>query len=154
MWLVRDCKITDNRQSSSVYYRLPLSMSTPLPSASSWEMLLIYLKRRRYVRVINESMIPTLSPGDVVVLNEYAYRHRPPQPGDVVVAEHPEPNQPRMIKRVESIYTDDRAVTHCFLMSDNANLPESRDSRTYGTFAAETIVGQVTGKLPALVHEG
>lgn len=128
-------------------------MPQPLPIASSWEMLLVYLKRRRYVRVINESMIPTLYPGDVVILNEYAYRHRPPQPGDVVVAEHPEAGhsalgQPRLIKRIDTVRIDETMGNRYFLISDNADLPKSRDSRSYGEFSTHSILGKVTGKLP------
>lgn len=119
-------------------------MSSPLPTASSWEMLLVYLKRRRYVRVINESMIPTLYPGDVVILNEGAYRRQPPQPDDIVVALHPEWAQPKLIKRVQHVHDDGRF----FLISDNATLPESRDSRFYGPFAIDSIIGKITSKLP------
>ena len=119
-------------------------MPSPLPTASSWEMLLVYLKRRRYVRVINESMIPTLSPGDVVILNEGAYRRQQPQPNDIVVALHPEPKQPKLIKRVQHVHDDGRL----FLISDNATLPESRDSRFYGLFALDSVVGKITSKLP------
>ena len=119
-------------------------MPQPLPLATSWEMILVYFKRRRYVRVINESMIPTLYPGDIVVLHEGAYRRRKPCPNDIVVANHPDPTQPRLIKRIQSRTADN----HYFLISDNITLPESRDSRTYGAFPLHAIVGQITSKLP------
>lgn len=120
-------------------------LTSPLPVASSWEMLLVYFKRRRYVRVINDSMVPTLNPGDVALLDEGAYGRRHPLPGDIVVAEHPQAGQPRLIKRVQSV-VDEGDHHGYFLVSDNASLPESRDSRHYGSFSADAIVGRVTSK--------
>lgn len=124
----------------------------PLPATSSWEMLLVYFKRRRYVRVINDSMVPTLNPGDVVVLDERAYGRSQPLPGEIVVADHPQAGQPRLIKRVQTV-VDEGSHHSYFLISDNADLSESRDSRHYGSFAADAIVGRVTSKFKRPIVE-
>ncbi len=41
-------------------------------------------------RIPSDSMAPTLRPGDTVLANQVAYRHRPPRIGDIVVFHPPD----------------------------------------------------------------
>ena len=51
-------------------------------------------------RVTNYSMLPTLSPGDRVLVDELAYRWRAPRRGEIVVFKNPERAGAEGIKRV------------------------------------------------------
>jgi len=84
-------------------------------------------------------MLPTLSPGDFVLVDPHGFDGRPPQPSDVLVARHP--YQPTVIvKRVAEVV--DGGVT---LVGDN---PEaSSDSRSFGTITFDAIIGRVTSRI-------
>jgi nickel-type superoxide dismutase maturation protease len=83
-------------------------------------------------------MMPTLSPGDEVLVQKSAHSF---QPGDLVLASHPYRTDIHILKRVEKI--DERG--HLELLGDCPQ--ESTDSRTLGLFAPESIVGRVTSRL-------
>jgi nickel-type superoxide dismutase maturation protease len=104
------------------------------------ELLLWLLRRRRRFRVTGESMLPVLKPGDVVLADPLAYRHSPPQPGDIVIARHPLRRDVTLIKRVSAVSEDGR----CRLEGDNP--AASTDSRTFGWVAAEQVRGRVTSR--------
>jgi len=88
-------------------------------------------------RVEDESMQPTLEPGDYVLVNRWAYRTRAPSPGDLVVVEDPEVPTRFLIKRV----SETLGAREVRLIGDNEAV--SRDSRTFGSVALERIVGKV-----------
>jgi signal peptidase I len=88
-------------------------------------------------RVEDESMQPTLEPGDYVLVNRWAYRTRAPSPGDLVVVEDPEVPTRFLIKRVSETF----GAREVRLTGDNEAV--SRDSRTFGSVALERIVGKV-----------
>ncbi len=91
----------------------------------------------RRFRVEDESMRPTLEPGDYVLVNRWAYRTRAPVPGDLVVVEDPEVPTRFLVKRVsETLGMREVRVT-------GDNEVASRDSRTFGPVARERIVGKV-----------
>ena len=113
------------------------------------EWVLWLLRRRTLMRVINNSMKPTLHPCDLVLVNPHAYRDQAPQIEDVVVALHPTALNPtkqgqrlKIIKRIEAI---PQAETY-FLSSDNPL--EGSDSRVFGAVAIDQIVGRVTCVVP------
>lgn len=110
----------------------------PLPSITWREFVLWLLRRRHRVRVTGQSMLPTLRPGDEVLVDLRAYRRRPIIPGDIVVTRHPFQADLRPIKRVQSVLPDGR----CDLRGDNP--PASTDSRTYGPLPPDHILGRVT----------
>ena len=83
-------------------------------------------------------MSPLLQPGDEVLVDPRAYRRTLPQPGDIVVAQHPYTLNLRIVKRVISVTDDGR----CQLEGDNGS--ESSDSRSFGTVPAVAILGRVT----------
>lgn len=111
-----------------------------LSHAPAQEILLWLLRRRRRFRVTGESMLPLLKPGDEVLLDPGAYRHRLPRPGDIVVARHPYQTDVRLIKRVAAVWPNG----DCDLRSDNPD--GATDSRTLGAIPAGKIIGRVTGR--------
>ena len=70
-------------------------------------------------------MVPTLEPGDRLLVETWTYRRRPPRVGDVVVA--PDPREPtrELVKRIAAV-GDGRVA----LRGDSA---KSTDSRRFGT---------------------
>ena len=88
------------------------------------------------MRVQGRSMVPTLSPGQQVLVNPTAYRDRHPQTGDVVVARHPHQTDLVVIKRVGRV--DSSALQ---LLGDNPQ--QTTDSRDYGPVPIDCLLGQV-----------
>ncbi|HEY7588065.1 MAG TPA: nickel-type superoxide dismutase maturation protease [Thermoplasmata archaeon] len=88
-------------------------------------------------RVDDDSMRPTLSPGDYVFVNRWAYLVREPRPGDVVVVRSPEAQKTVLVKRIAQVVDREKV----FLIGDNLN--RSRDSRHFGPVHRSAIVGRV-----------
>jgi nickel-type superoxide dismutase maturation protease len=86
-------------------------------------------------------MLPLLHPGEEVLVNPYAYGIVPPQPGDLVVAQHPTQPGLRLIKWV--VYVEGHA---CFLKGINETA--STDSRAFGLVPYATLLGQVVCRFP------
>lgn len=98
----------------------------------------LWLLRRRFrFRVVGQSMVPTLYPGDEVLVNRRAYFSCSPAVGDLVVAVHPDRPALKMIKRVDAI-----ASNTCILLGDNPDA--STDSRTFGAVPCSHLLGKVT----------
>jgi len=57
----------------------------------------------RHVEVADESMRPTLAPGDRLRIDPRAYRDRPPRVGEIVVAIDPEAADRWLVKRVAAV---------------------------------------------------
>ncbi len=102
------------------------------------EFLLWVFQQRRRFRVIGNSMLPLLNPGDEVLINPTAYQYTAPHLGDIVVAQHPLWSNLRLIKRVTGVAENN----HYLLEGDNP--AESTDSRMFGPVATKNILGQVT----------
>jgi len=85
-------------------------------------------------------MLPILKPGEEVLVDSKAYRRVSPQPGDIVVAQHPFQRDLQMVKRVASQLEDGRFI----LGGDNPI--DSTDSRSFGPVAREQILGRVTSR--------
>ena len=95
-------------------------------------------KRWRFC-VSGNSMLPTLSPGeDVLVMPVQAQTKI--SPGDIVVCCHPLKRNIRMVKRVSETFYDGG----CYVLSDNAS--EGTDSRSFGIVGRELIIGRVTSR--------
>ena len=100
------------------------------------ELLLWLIRRRRLYVISGPSMRPTLEPGDRVFLDPRAYAKRTPEPGEVVLARHPD--QPLEIaKRVSRV---DESGVH--LVGDNPE--QSSDSRSFGPVQVEALIGRIT----------
>jgi nickel-type superoxide dismutase maturation protease len=109
-----------------------------IPTITWAEFARWLLRRRRRVRVTGDSMLPTLRPGDELLVNPRAYRRHPIQVGDVVVVRHPFRSDVTAVKRVAAVRDDGR----CDLRGDNP--AASEDSRNYGALAPSHIMGRVT----------
>ncbi len=106
------------------------------------EIVAWLLRRYQRFRVTGASMAPLLMSGQEVLLDPHAYRRQPPQPNDIVVAEHPQQPGFRIIKRVEFVEADGR----CYLKGDNAIA--STDSRQFGLVTLPQIYGKVLCLFP------
>ncbi len=117
-------------------------MNEQLSESSNWELLLWLLRKRKRFKVMGNSMLPSLKPGEEILVNLSAYRKSLPQVGDVVVAIHPDRPNFEIVKRVKII----KENGYCFLIGDNAL--ESSDSRSFGFVNLENLIGKVTSRLP------
>lgn len=85
-------------------------------------------------------MYPLFREGDIVDVDEEAYVHALPRPGDIVLAHHPFKRDVVMLKRVDHITSEGRV----FLVGDNRL--ESSDSRSFGALPPARLIGRVLGK--------
>ncbi len=90
--------------------------------------------RRRRVRIVGQSMVPTLLEGQFVLVDE----RRRPEPGQLALARHPDHADRLVVKRVASVGRDQ----YYELMSDNREA--GTDSRQWGPVAPDAVVGTVT----------
>ena len=114
-----------------------------LPEATLRELLLWLTRRRRRLRVNGASMLPTLAPGDTVLVDPRAYHGRVPAIGDLVAARHPRQPDIEIVKRVAVL----EASGECYLLSDNPS--EGTDSRSFGAIPQGLILGRVTSRIVA-----
>ena len=83
------------------------------------------------VAVTGRSMVPTLEPGDRLIVEARSYRKRSPLPGEIVLAADPRAPHRELVKRVAAL--EGGAVT---ILGDN---PDSTDSRTFGLVPASSV---------------
>lgn len=83
------------------------------------------------VEVSGRSMVPTLRPGDRLLVETWTYRRRPPQVGEVVVAPDPRAPKRELVKRVAAV--DNGRVS---LRGDAAR---STDSRRFGSVPLTSV---------------
>ena len=96
-------------------------------------------KRWRF-NVAGRSMLPTLKPGEDVLVVPVSSATKL-SPNDIVVCFHPAQKNLRIIKRISETFYDGS----CYVLSDNAN--EGTDSRAFGVVARSLIIGRVTSRL-------
>lgn len=111
-----------------------------LQDADASELIAWVRRKRKRFRVTGHSMMPLLLPGEEVLIDPSAYTHRSPEPGDIVVAEHPSLPGFRVVKRVVAVLESG----DCILIGDNSS--ESTDSRSFGAVPHHKIVGRVTSR--------
>ena len=123
------------------------------PEGGPWRRL----RSRRFV-VVDASMLPTLRPGDRLLVDPVPLRERPPQIGEIVVLTDPEAPPRRLVKRVAAC--DDAAAT-VTVLGDAAG--SSRDSRAFGPVPRSSLVGvawfrylprERRGPLPRAIGDG
>ncbi len=112
-------------------------MRNRVPVAGLREKLLLILRRREAFAVDGDSMVPSLTSGDKVLVDPSAMI----AVGDIVLAKHPYKQNTRLIKRVTEI----SASGEYFLAGDNPD--ESTDSRTFGALRPADIIGKVVCRL-------
>jgi signal peptidase I len=92
--------------------------------------------------VHGQSMEPTLSAGDRVIVDLWTHRHRSPRLGEIVLIEGTDPGSPTMVKRVAAppggLPGDGRTL---WVLGDNPRA--SADSRQIGAIPLERVVGRV-----------
>jgi len=93
------------------------------------------------VRVRGTSMAPALPDGSFVLVDPRAYRSRPPEPGDVVLARHPYVRDLCLVKRVAEVARQGRVA----LVGDCAEA--STDSRDFGAVGLDHVLGRVVLRL-------
>ncbi|WP_256736152.1 S26 family signal peptidase [Mycolicibacterium hippocampi] len=77
--------------------------------------------------VVEDSMRPTLNPGDGLL----ALRDDNPQRGQLRLFRHPAKSSQWLVKRVGDVYRGERSVTF-EARSDNPNAPRAADSHDFG----------------------
>lgn len=99
-------------------------------------------------------MQPTLRAGEVVLIDERAYRRRPPRQGEVVAARPARLGGAALVKRLigvphERVDVDGRrwqlADNQFFLLGDH--LEHSLDSRAFGPVSRGELIGPVRARL-------
>lgn len=108
-----------------------------MPNLTLKEFVLWLLGRRSRFRITGNSMLPLLNPNDEVLINPNAYRHQSPQPGDIIVAIHPNQPELKIVKGIDAVDNE-----RCFLLGKNP--AESTDSRSFGWVENILLQGQVT----------
>lgn len=88
-------------------------------------------------------MFPLLRAGDEVLVDRRAFRRRQPRIGDIVIVQHPEQDDLKIIKRVTAVSPDDRY----YVAGDNP--AASTDSRDFGPVPKALILGRVTSRFGA-----
>lgn len=91
----------------------------------------------RRVAVQDDSMLPTLRPGDRLLVDPRAYRTHPPRAGEIVILVDPEDAARWLVKRVVDVQPQTRTVE---VRGDAAEV--ARDSRQFGAVSLDAIVGR------------
>ncbi len=107
----------------------------------SWKEIGLWALGKRWrFRVKGNSMLPTLRPGDDILVVPVSQSTQL-FPEDVIICRHPLTANLRLVKRVSETFFDGS----CYVLSDNPN--EGSDSRSFGVVGRELIIGKVTGRL-------
>jgi signal peptidase I len=117
----------------------------------------IFLATRFLARpwiVVGDSMEPTLSHGDRVLVDSWTYRQRAPRAGEIVLFLGPPPREPVLLKRVtlppsgsppavrRRIWQGREAVSGVGVWVRGDNDSRSLDSRSFGPVPPERILGR------------
>ena len=134
--------------------------------AGVWEIvkfglivLVIVMPIRLYIAqpfiVAGESMAPTFSSGDYLIIDELTYNFlQEPQKGEVVVFRYPQDPSKYFIKRIVGLPGEELVVDgvewklgdgEYFVMGDNTRF--SLDSRSWGVLPRENITGRALLRL-------
>lgn len=114
---------------------MPATAGTARPPAPA-----IPWRRRlgsRRVVVADESMVPTLRPGDRLRVDRGAYRGRPPEVGEIVILVDPEDPTRWLVKRVAQV---DLSAGTVDVRGDAGDV--ARDSRRFGPVPFDSLVGR------------
>ncbi len=120
--------------SPKAHYRLAASALTASAMAGA---MAVFLRRIERVEVAGDSMLPTLDPGDRLVV----LRGRRPRPGDLVTVPDPRLPDRIVVKRVERVDCDTALGDMVVVRGDNPDA--STDSRSFGPVPAASIGGRV-----------
>ena len=98
-----------------------------------------WLGKKRFTtyEIAGNSMLPTFSPGDYLMVDLAAYRRTAPRRGEVVLVQDPSDAGRTLVKRIGSTEPNGRV----WLVGDNP--AESTDSRAFGPVPVSLIAGRV-----------
>jgi nickel-type superoxide dismutase maturation protease len=96
------------------------------------------LRQLDAVEVRGRSMIPTLLPGDRLLVESWTYRRRPPRVGELVLARDPRASERELVKRVVGIRDG--------LVALRGDGEGSTDSRAFGPIPRPTIRWRVLAR--------
>lgn len=99
--------------------------------------------------VAGSSMYPTLRHGEWVMVDRWTLRHRPPQPGELVLLRLPGRRATTAVKRVASVSPDGESLE---VLGDNP--VDSRDSREFGEVPRSALIGRIAGQWSAATRSG
>lgn len=105
-------------------------------SSTVRDLLYWLLRRRHRFRVVGNSMLPLLKPGDELLVDPSAYCHALPKLGEIVIAQHPNQINVKLVKRVTAILANGQ----CRLQGDNS--AESTDQEVEASY----LLGRVTSR--------
>jgi signal peptidase I len=89
----------------------------------------------RRVRIEGESMAPALLPGERVLFDRLAYNRGRPRAGDVVLVQHPQRRELRIVKRIVAVPGETargRTLARGEFWVEGDNARASTDSRDFG----------------------
>lgn len=91
--------------------------------------------------VEGSSMLPTLRPGDRVIVDLWSYRHRLPREGEIALLISP--NGGTLVKRVAGPPKKSETFAEVGFVVLGDNPPASVDSRTFGPVSSTRFRGRV-----------
>jgi signal peptidase I len=128
----------------------------PLAALLALLALFIYLATEQLALpwvVSGRSMEPTLTAGDLVIVDLWSYRHRQPRRGEIALFTGPRPAGAPLVKRVASPPADHRSARReVWLLGDNPEI--SNDSRRFGPVPADRIRGRLVWRYWPLSRAG
>ncbi len=101
-----------------------------------FQQLFLLLSPIYKYQIFGSSMLPTLKPGDMVLVNRMSYLFLSPKINDIVAVKDPREGKV-LIKRIMKI-----EGKSYFVQGDNKNA--STDSRVFGMIGRINIIGKVT----------
>ena len=104
-----------------------------------FDLILFVLGFRKTAIINGDSMFPSFKEGDLIFFKNYKEGKSLPQPGQIVIFNHPLKNK-NLIKRINSVNQNNIEV-----IGDNIKFSE--DSNKFGLINNEKIIGIVTSKL-------
>lgn len=114
----------------------PLLLAT-LFAAFVWTLTVVATRRYQRFEVAGRSMSPAYNPGDWLLVDLHAYRHRLPLPGEAVIIRDVRQPARQLIKRIYRVSDDGQLDVR----GDNSF--ESTDSRQFGLVTPSLLVGKV-----------
>jgi len=102
------------------------------------------------MRIHGCSMAPALNPGELVFVNERAYRVRPPRQGEIIAARPGALGGKALVKRIAGLPHEQVEVAgrrwqlaedQFFLLGDHEE--DSQDSREFGPVSRRELLGPV-----------
>ena len=112
---------------------------------SVFEFFMWLLGRRLRYRIHGNSMVPTFTEGQEVLLNPKAYLKNSPKQGDIIICEHPYHKEGLLLKRVHKV-TKSPATRALQITIYGDNLSESTDSHSFGPLPCNKVMGKVPSR--------